>query len=111
VCWGRLLRMFNLRQHLCLSSRMAPSSWTRSRSSSESTLSFARAGRDGESSPREHVAHRWLDKTYPDRPSLYLPEAAPPIDVDSAAYRSAVEDFEAWRDCKSLSCSPPSRFC
>ncbi|ORY61939.1 hypothetical protein BCR35DRAFT_309037 [Leucosporidium creatinivorum] len=40
----------------------------------------------------------WLDRTYPDRPSLYLPETAPPIDVDSAAYRSAVADFEAWRD-------------
>ncbi|GAA5919797.1 hypothetical protein JCM1841_005868 [Sporobolomyces salmonicolor] len=36
----------------------------------------------------------WLDTTYPDRPSIFLPEAPVPVDVNSAEYKEAVTDFE-----------------
>jgi len=34
----------------------------------------------------------WLEDTYPDRPSVYLPEAEPPIDLDSPEYQKARVD-------------------
>lgn len=43
----------------------------------------------------------WLEDTYPDRPSVYLPEAEPPIDLASPAYKKArvddgVEELTEW---------------
>ncbi|GAA5952058.1 hypothetical protein JCM8115_005315 [Rhodotorula mucilaginosa] len=36
----------------------------------------------------------WLDKTYPDRYNLFLPEAELPVDVGSRDYKQAVQKFE-----------------
>lgn len=43
----------------------------------------------------------WLEDTFPDQPSVYLPEAATPIDLDSPAYKQArvddgVEQLTQW---------------
>ncbi|GAA5968020.1 hypothetical protein JCM11641_003703 [Rhodosporidiobolus odoratus] len=38
---------------------------------------------------------KWLDKTYPDRRNLFLPEAPLPVDVESTEYKQAVVDYEA----------------
>ncbi|GAA6029209.1 hypothetical protein JCM8097_003569 [Rhodosporidiobolus ruineniae] len=35
----------------------------------------------------------WLDKTYPNRQNLFLPEAPLPVHVESAKYKAAVEDY------------------
>ncbi|GAA6029207.1 hypothetical protein JCM8097_003568 [Rhodosporidiobolus ruineniae] len=37
----------------------------------------------------------WLDKTYPDRQNLFLPEASLPVDTESDEYKAAVEDYHA----------------
>ncbi|GAA5916084.1 hypothetical protein JCM5296_004497 [Sporobolomyces johnsonii] len=36
----------------------------------------------------------WLDAAYPDRPSIFLPEAPVPVDLNSAEYKEAVENFD-----------------
>lgn len=38
---------------------------------------------------------RWLDRTYPSEPNLFLPGATTPIDLDSSDYEHAVNTFEA----------------
>lgn len=41
---------------------------------------------------------RWLEETYPDRPSLFVPEADPPVDRTSVEYKKRAdldkEDFK-----------------
>lgn len=37
----------------------------------------------------------WLDKTYPDRYNLFLPEAELPVDVEGQDYKQAVQRFES----------------
>ncbi|GAA6004603.1 hypothetical protein JCM10207_000952 [Rhodosporidiobolus poonsookiae] len=39
---------------------------------------------------------KWLDKTYPDRTSLFLPEASLPVDVNSEEYQNAVAAYPAF---------------
>ncbi|GAA5848471.1 hypothetical protein JCM8547_004524 [Rhodosporidiobolus lusitaniae] len=36
----------------------------------------------------------WLDKTFPDRVNLFMPEAPLPVDVESAEYKAAVETYK-----------------
>ncbi|KAM0749113.1 hypothetical protein T439DRAFT_61999 [Meredithblackwellia eburnea MCA 4105] len=45
----------------------------------------------------------WLDKTYPNTNSLFLPEAPLPVDVASKEYLQAVDDFVQLR--KSEHCN------
>ncbi|TKA50352.1 hypothetical protein B0A53_06242 [Rhodotorula sp. CCFEE 5036] len=40
----------------------------------------------------------WLDKAYPDRYNLFLPEAELPVDVGSQDYKQAVQNFEKMED-------------
>ncbi|GAA5868906.1 hypothetical protein JCM3774_006787 [Rhodotorula dairenensis] len=40
----------------------------------------------------------WLDKTYPHRYDLFLPEEELPVDVDSPQYEKAVQKFERMED-------------
>ncbi|POY74355.1 hypothetical protein BMF94_2549 [Rhodotorula taiwanensis] len=45
----------------------------------------------------------WLDEAYPDRPNLFMPEAAVPVDVRSAEYKRAVQSFkDAYVGCRDL---------
>ncbi|GAA5885261.1 hypothetical protein JCM6882_009545 [Rhodosporidiobolus microsporus] len=37
---------------------------------------------------------KWLDEAYPDRPNLFLPEAPLPVDIKSAEYQAAVEEYQ-----------------
>ncbi|BGP13795.1 hypothetical protein JCM10213_006373 [Rhodosporidiobolus nylandii] len=39
---------------------------------------------------------KWLDAEYPDRTNLFLPEAPLPVDVKSAEYLAAIEEYEAY---------------
>lgn len=37
---------------------------------------------------------KWLDEAYPDRSSLFLPDAPVPVDVKSDAYLTALERYQ-----------------
>ncbi|TNY21604.1 hypothetical protein DMC30DRAFT_394475 [Rhodotorula diobovata] len=53
---------------------------------------------------------QWLDEAYPDRPCLFLPEAALPVDVSSDKYAAALERYKGvyvWESLKSPSCTDP----
>ncbi|GAA5896395.1 hypothetical protein JCM8208_001864 [Rhodotorula glutinis] len=39
---------------------------------------------------------KWLDEAYPDRSSLFLPDAPVPVDVKSDAYLTALERYQAF---------------
>ena len=45
----------------------------------------------------------WLDETYPDLPSVYLPTALHPLDTKSPEYQAALEDETVFRKCASIS--------
>lgn len=36
---------------------------------------------------------RYLDKTYPDKPSPFLPDGTLPIDIESTEYKAALESY------------------
>lgn len=52
-------------------------------------------------------APRWLEETYPDKPSIFLPEAALPIDLTSREYRDALRRAKKfdWDCTDPLSCA------